>query len=195
MQLSRLAFVLFLLAVPTTGTAAEGTSGLRLGLGLGSQQTQPVIVGSVPSGTASFGVSFPPRGLLHATLDFNASGGLDVGMKIPEASRAGTQSLCTVIGALELTRQSSRVGPSLAAGLGVGHSSISNARGPTDSPNFGFVPLKGRTALAFELRAGYAFSGGPGRTRLGMFWLVHGLLLDATSASAHANAFGLGLQY
>lgn len=195
MLLPRLAFVLFLIAVPTSATAAEGISGLRLGLGLGSQQTQPFIVGKAASGTASFGVSFPPGGPLHAALDFNASGGSDFGMKIPEASRAGTQSLFTVIGALELTGPSSRLGPSLSAGLGVGHSSISDARGPTDSPNFGFVPLKGRTALAFELRAGYAFAGGPGPTRLGLFWLVHGLLLDATSASAHANAFGLGLLY
>jgi len=195
MRISKLVCMLFIASVTIQAKPAAGRPTLRIGLGLGSQTTQPFVVGSVGVGTASLGVSTPIRGPMRGSLDCNFSGGLPLGARIPEASNAGKQSLFTVIGALELARPSSQTGPSLSAGLGLGHSSISDARGPTNSPNHGFVPLAGRTALAFELRAGYTFGFGPGPTRLGLSSLGHGLLLDATSTSAYATSFGMSLQY
>ena len=57
------------------------------------------------------------------------------------------------------------------------------------------VPPSDRTAAAFGLGLGYRFSGGPGPMHIQIALRTHGLLLDATSASAYATVVALGIAY
>jgi hypothetical protein len=191
-------WVVALLVIVVTPSRAEARDriGGHLDVGLGAGQTQPFITGRATCGTVGLGVSTPLMGPARACFDFRATaGGQFPGGRIPEAANPGQQSLVTFLGGLEFVSRRSLRGAFLTTGLGVGHSAISGARGPTDSPNFGLVPLHDRTAIAFGLGLGCRFSGGPGATAAELALRTNGLLREALSASAYATVITLGLAY
>ena len=183
--------------VLTTGSPAHALERVSayVDLGLGASRTQPFVTGGAACGTIGLGASARLLGFARAHVEFRATAGRDFPSGIPEAANAGDQSLVIFLGALEFVNRGSLRGPFLASGLGVGHSTISGARGPTDSPNFGFVPLHDRTALAFGLGVGYRFAGGPGPMHTQVALQAHGMLREGMTASAYATAITLGFAY
>jgi len=171
--------------------------GVYADFGVGGILTQPFIVGGLMCGTVGAGISARVARRATASFDFRSwSGSGDLfRSRIPEAANAGKQSLVTFLGGVELGPPGSHSGAFLSAGLGVGHSSISGARGPTDSPNFGFVPLGDRTAVAYGLGAGYRISGGPGPLHTQVALRTDGLLGDGMKRWAYATAVTLGFAW
>lgn len=164
--------------------------------GLGGGRTEPHIVGAAVTATVGLGAVARLRGPTAASFQFRATvgGGFPGGMA-PEAAEAGRQSLTTFLVGLEYVPWRSMKGPFLATGIGFGHSTISGARGPTGSPNYGFVPLRDRTGIAFGFGAGVRSSGGPGPLGMQLALWTHGLLRDGPIATAYATNLALGLVY
>lgn len=169
--------------------------GAYLDVGFGGGRTQPFITGGAVCGTIGLGASTRLLGPARACFEFRATAGGDFPSGIPEAANAGNQSLVTFLAGLEFVNRRSLRGPFLTSGLGVGHSTISGARGPTNSPNFGFVPLHDRTAVAYGFGLGYRFAGGPGPMLAQVTLRTHGLLSERMSASAYATVINVGLAY
>jgi len=177
----------------------EAHAGERIGayldVGFGASRIQPFVTGPALCGTIGVGASTHLFGPTRAWFEFRATAGDEFPSGMPEAANAGNQSLSTFLGGLEFMNRTLFRGPFLTAGLGVGHSTISGARGPTNSPNFGFVPLHDRTAAACGLGLGYRFSGGPGPMLAQFALRTHGLLYQDMSASAYTTVITLGLAY
>ena len=164
-----------------------------LDVGVGASRTQPFITGSTVCGTIGFGASTA----LFATrlwLEFRATGGQDIPAS-PEASDAGKQSIVTFLGGLEVLSPETHRGLFLVSGLGLGHSTISGAHGPTNSPSFGIVPLEDRTAVAYGLGLGYRFPGGPWSSQTQLALRAHGLFGEWLSSSAYAAVLAIGFGY
>ena len=179
----------------TLATESQVEAGERIGwqldLGLGRLRTEPFLNRDALGGTIGVGLSTPIRGPGRACFEFRATAGGDppFGTYIPEAATAGEQSLVTLVGGLEFIDRRSLKGPVFTLGLGVGHSTITRAYGPTGSPNH-FVPLHDRTAVAFGLGAGYRFTGGP---QLGL--RTYGLPRDITSSTAYSTVITVGYSH
>ena len=178
-------------AIAHASPAQANRFGIHFDAGVGGSRTQPYVTGTAVSGTIGFGASTRLAGPVSACLEARASAGAEFPAGIPEDANAGRQSLVTFTGGFEVGGESHR-GPFLASGLGVGHSTISGARGPTDSPDFGLVALEDRTAVAYDLGIGYRFEGGPGPLRAELALRTHGLFRDDWSASAHTIAVTIG---
>jgi hypothetical protein len=167
-------------ALTATFAHADGRIGYGLELGAGGMQTQPFVVAGVPCASVGLDLS---RSIGEwpacARVELRSTAGSDLSTKIPEAATGGNQSLVTALAGVEFVNPDSRRGAFLDAGLGVGRSTISKARGRTLSPDWGFVPLRGRTAPAYGLGFGFRFASGsvwlPDQVVLrtvGLFWDV-----------------------
>jgi hypothetical protein len=168
--------------------------GGRVELGFGGCQAQPFITGGAVCATVGLGASIGLLGPARACFDFRATAGTDVPGSL-EAADAGQQSLVTFTGGLEFMNLRSARGPFVAAGIGVGHSTISGAHGPIYPPPYTGNVSNDRTAVAYDVGIGHRFSGGPGPMLLQLALRSHGLLLDATSASAYAVVVVLGVAF
>jgi len=182
------------LILRTESTASARIAG-NLDAGLGGSRVQPFIVGRAVCGTVGLGVSTGLRGPARACIELRGTAGREFPSGTLEDANAGHQTIVTILGGLELVNRSSLRGPFFTAGLGVGHSTISGARGPTNSSNSGLVPPRDRTGASYGFGLGYRFSAGPG-TGLGQIALrIHGLLSENVSASACATAITVGVAY
>lgn len=183
-----------LLAWSSAG-AREGLGGY-VDVGLGGGKAEPYVVGSAVSSTVGFGAFARLRGPAVASLQFRASVGGDIPAgRIPESATAGRQSLTTVLAGIELVPWRSMRGPFVMAGVGFGHSTLSSARGPTEPPNGGFIPLEDHTGLAFGFGAGLRSSGGPGPLGLQLAISTHGVLRDRAIPAMYFTNVTLGLCY
>jgi hypothetical protein len=191
MQLSRLA-LLASLAFGWTARADDGMGG-GLDLGFGGMHTQPFIVGGAVC--ASLGLELHRAilsGPVNARLELRATAGSGLNSGIPESAQGGNQTLATALAGIELVNAHNRRGPFVDLGLGIGRSTISAARGPTRPPNWGFVPLKDRTAAAYGVGIGYRF-GARSRWALGQVALrTTGLFNNLTASSSEATVLSLG---
>lgn len=165
-------------------------------IGMGGGRTEPHVVGTAVTATVGLGATARLRGPAVASLQFRATVGDEFpGAQAPENAKAGHQTLTTVLACVEFVPWRSMRGPFLATGVGLGHSTISGARGPTNSPNYGFVPLRDRTGIAFGMGAGLRSSGGPGPLGIQLAIWTHGLLRDGTIPAAYFTNVTLGLVY
>jgi hypothetical protein len=183
-----------MLAIASQAHARERIGGY-VDVGFGGIRTRPFVTAGAVAGTLGLGVSARLRGSARACFEFRATAGEDWPTGVPESATGGHQTLVSFLGGFEFVNSRSLRGLFLTSGLGVGHSTISDARGPTNSPNFGFVPLHDRTGVAYGLGFGYRFSGGPGALQSQLALRTHGLLDEGFSASAYATTITLGFAY
>ena len=173
-------------ANPNVGAHAE--------FGVGEIRTRPFVVGGGVAATIAAGLSTRFVGPVTGCAEFQATTGRNFPLKGNlEAADAGHQSLTTLVGALELHGLPRARGAVCLAGLGVGRSTISGARGAINSPDFGQVQLRDRTALAYALGLGYRFGGGAWGTQLAL--RAHGLFRNGLDSSAYATALMIGVAY
>jgi len=181
------------------GAEAPSLAGERIGafldFGIGRTRTQPFSLGYVVCGTVGAGLSTRPFGAARASCEFRATAGDQSGIgRIPENGHIDHQSLVTLLACLEFLNPRSLRGPFFSSGLGVGRSISGGGRYAIDL-SLPMVPPSDRTAAAVGLGLGYRFSGGPGPMHIQIALRTHGLLLDATSASAYATVVALGIAY
>jgi len=184
------------IAVVVASKSAAGVGAdtyIYLDGGLGGSRAQPFVTGTALCGTVRLGASSPLRGVARVCGEFRASFGGDFPTGNPEDANAGRQSIVTLVAGRELLNPKTVAGVFLMSGMGVGHSTISGARGPTDSPNFGLVPLMDRTSAAYAVGLGYRFSGGPWSTHAHLALRLHGLFRQGISSSSYATALTVGV--
>ena len=157
--------LLFIASPAMAVTGGVAPIGAHVEAGLGSTSVRPLEKQSAPGATVGAGLSAPLRGALRIGLEFAASvGGDPPGVShIPEASRPGDRTLTTFLLGIEARSSYRDDGPFAFLGAGVGHSTLSNARGVFTPPyDQWLVPSRSLTALAVGAGIGYRFAGGPG---------------------------------
>ena len=190
-----LVMTLAMFARPTHAgpTNAHSTLAAALDLGVGGMRTRPFVVGGVACTSVGIALrhALPARALL-ARLEVCWTAGADGFGKVPEAARGGNQSLATALAGLELVNARSGRSPFLDAGVGIGHSTLSQARGPTVWPPGAPVSLHDRMAAAYGIGLGVRFSDRPHPWPVQVALRTTGLFDRLASSSCEAVTLTLG---
>lgn len=184
------------LALAGPSAHADPSLGGHVDIGMGGCNTEPYVVGAALGGT--LGIAVGPRvgARARAMLDMRATAGWEFPPgRVPTSRDAGRQALVTALAAFELGGRRAPEGIFLGAGLGVGHSMISHARGPLDSPDYGRVTLENRTGAAYGFGLGYRISDGRGPFLLELAVRQHGVLRDGLTRRAYASLFTAGIAF
>jgi hypothetical protein len=158
--------------------------------GFGSSDVRPLVKETGSGATAIVGITTRLTRSLCAALELAATTG--GGGTMIEGPEPGDRSLSTILLGAEVAPRSR--GPFAFLGAGVGRSTLSDARGYFDPPDYGFVPPRSLTAFAIGAGIGHRFAGGPGPLGFQLAFRTHALL-EGDRVPASAIAITLGLAY
>ena len=143
------------------------------------------------------GVSAPWRGPVHLALEFSRSTGGDESYEsyTPQSARPGDRMLTSYLLGIEARSGPRRHGAFAFVGAGVGHSSLTDARGVFAPPcDRWIVPPRRLTALALGAGIGQRLSLGLGELGFSFALRMH-LMPHSGQVAASGTTLTLGFAY
>ncbi len=169
--------------------------GAQLEVGLGETAVRPLESQKAPGATVRAGLSVPLRGPWRVGLELATSSGADFGARIPESPTPGHRTLTTLLLGIEVSPRDHGSRRFAFLGVGLGHSTLSNAFGVFAPPyDRWFVPDRSLTALALGAGLGHRFAGGPGSLGFQLALRTQ-LIPHSGQIAASATMVTMGLAY
>lgn len=194
---SGMAAAIALLTIPSPGLAvAQARTGARIEGGISSVYVRPLEIEATPGGTLCAALDRRLGGSALASCELAATVGRDfTGAKHIDGTAApGWRTLTTFLIGVEMIDPATRAGHFVSLGVGIGHSTLSDAQGSSSSGISIDLPPRSTTAFAVGAGIGYRFRGGPGVMKVQAALRAHALI-DAGAFPANTYSFLLGLAH